>query len=200
MGRSRVVVLLLNGGPLSSDWLKANVPTILEVYYPGQAAGTAIAETLLGRNNPGGVLPYTLYPEGYVNQVALAPGWGLRACYAAKLSVPHRRTNLSRWPQVKMSDMGMRANATTGNPGRTYRFFTGQPLWPFGFGLSYTTFALEWAHSMVGAEARRMLGRPWCAIVRCQRLSFHCLCRWKAVCRRAASCSSISSRRPSPWS
>lgn len=69
VGPNRTIVLLLNGGPLSSDWLKATVPTIVEVYYPGQAAGTAVAETLLGSNNPGGVLPYTVYPEGYINEV-----------------------------------------------------------------------------------------------------------------------------------
>lgn len=41
---------------------------------------------------------------------------------------------------VKMTNMSMRAG-----PGRTYRFYTGQPLWPFGFGMSYTTFQLDWS-------------------------------------------------------
>jgi beta-D-xylosidase 4 len=49
-----------------------------------------------------------------------------------------------------MSDMGMRANTTTGSPGRTYRFYNGTPLWHFGFGLSYTTFELTWANAAVG--------------------------------------------------
>ncbi len=37
--------------------------------------------------------------------------------------------------QVSMEDMGMRPNATTGNPGHTYRFYTGTPVYPFGAGL-----------------------------------------------------------------
>ena len=43
-------------------------------------------------------------------------------------------------------NMSMRAP-----PGRTYRFYTGQPLWPFGFGMSYATFAYSWAQSAPGA-------------------------------------------------
>jgi hypothetical protein len=39
--------------------------------------------------------------------------------------------------QVSMFDMNMRANVTSGNPGHTYRFYTGTPVYPFGFGLSY---------------------------------------------------------------
>ncbi len=37
--------------------------------------------------------------------------------------------------QVPMTDMGMRPNATSGNPGHTYRFYTGTPVYPFGSGL-----------------------------------------------------------------
>jgi hypothetical protein len=42
--------------------------------------------------------------------------------------------------QVPMYDMGMRPNATSNNPGRTYRFYEGTPVYPFGYGLSYTNF------------------------------------------------------------
>jgi beta-D-xylosidase 4 len=46
--------------------------------------------------------------------------------------------------KVKMSDMYMRPNATSGSPGHTYRFYTGEVQYPFGFGLAYTTFSHAW--------------------------------------------------------
>jgi beta-glucosidase-like glycosyl hydrolase len=48
---------------------------------------------------------------------------------------------------VLESDMGMRPNASSPNPGRTYRFFTGTPVYPFGYGLSYTNFTYNWLSS-----------------------------------------------------
>jgi beta-glucosidase len=97
------VVVLMSGSALSTDWAQEHVPGILEAWYPGQAAGTAIADVLFGDFNPGGRLPVTFYRS--VND--LPP----------------------------FTDYGM-AN-------RTYRFFNGTPLYPFGHGLSYTTFAYK---------------------------------------------------------
>jgi len=96
-----VVLVLLNGSALSVIWAADHVPAILEAWYPGQAAGTAIADVLFGEVNPAGRLPVTFYRS--VEQ--LPP----------------------------FDDYAMR--------GRTYRYFTGEPLFPFGHGVSYTTFA-----------------------------------------------------------
>ena len=55
-----VVVVLLNGGPISIPWIKNNIPAIVEGWYLGQATGTALAQVLTGEVNPGGKLPVTI--------------------------------------------------------------------------------------------------------------------------------------------
>ena len=55
------VLVLLNGGALAVNWADENVPAILEAWYPGQAAGVAIADVLFGDYNPAGRLPVTFY-------------------------------------------------------------------------------------------------------------------------------------------
>jgi hypothetical protein len=55
-----VTVVLINGRPLSINWIAAHIPAILECWYPGQEGGTAVAEALFGDINPGGKLPVTL--------------------------------------------------------------------------------------------------------------------------------------------
>ena len=95
------VLVLLNGSALAVNWARDHVPAIVELWYPGQAGGTALADVLFGDYNPGGRLPVTFYKSAD----QLPP----------------------------FSDYSMK--------GRTYRFFEGEPLFPFGYGLSYTTFA-----------------------------------------------------------
>ncbi len=95
------VLVLLNGSALAVNWARDHIPAIVEAWYPGQAAGTAIADVLFGDYNPAGRLPVTFYKS--VDQ--LPP----------------------------FTDYSMK--------NRTYRFFTGEPLFPFGYGLSYTTFS-----------------------------------------------------------
>ncbi len=56
-----LVAVLINGGPVSSPWMKENCDAILESWYGGQEAGTAIAQTIFGENNPAGRLPVTFY-------------------------------------------------------------------------------------------------------------------------------------------
>ena len=94
------VLVLLNGSAVAVNWADAHLPAIVEAWYPGQAAGTAIADVLFGDYNPAGRLPVTFYRslEG----------------------------------MLPFEDYSME--------GRTYKYFTGFPLYPFGHGLSYTSF------------------------------------------------------------
>jgi beta-glucosidase len=64
-----VVVVLLNGRPLSVPWLAENVPAIVEAWFPGEQGGTAVAEVLFGDTNPAGRLPVTV-PK-FVGQVPM---------------------------------------------------------------------------------------------------------------------------------
>jgi beta-glucosidase len=96
-----VVVVLMNGSALAIPSEQQNAAAIIEAWYPGEAGGEAIAETLAGRNNPAGRLPVTYYRS---------------------------EAQLPPFDDYSMSD-------------RTYRYFHGDPLYPFGFGLSYSTFA-----------------------------------------------------------
>jgi len=56
-----LVVVLMNGSALAVNWAQAHAGAILEAWYPGEEGGNAIAETLFGKNNPGGRLPVTFY-------------------------------------------------------------------------------------------------------------------------------------------
>ena len=56
-----LVVVLMNGSALAMSWAQKHAAAILEAWYPGEEGGTAIAETLLGLNNPAGRLPVTFY-------------------------------------------------------------------------------------------------------------------------------------------
>jgi len=95
-----VVLVLLSGSAVAVNWADQHVGAILEAWYPGEEAGTAIADVLFGDYNPAGRLPVTFYKS--VDQ--LPP----------------------------FEDYAM--------AGRTYRYFKGEPLYPFGHGLSYTQF------------------------------------------------------------
>lgn len=55
-----VVCVLLNGRPLSTNWISENIPAVLEGWFPGELGGRAVADVLFGDYNPGGRLPITV--------------------------------------------------------------------------------------------------------------------------------------------
>lgn len=105
-----VVVVLMNGRPLSINWIAENVPSILETWFAGTQAGNAIGDVLFGDVNPGGKLPVT-FPRS-VGQVPLY----------------YNHKNTGRPPDAN--------NKYTSK----YLDVPWTPLFPFGYGLSYTRF------------------------------------------------------------
>ncbi|MFF0343602.1 glycoside hydrolase family 3 C-terminal domain-containing protein [Kribbella sp. NPDC004875] len=101
-----VVLVLVNGRPLSVRWAAENVPAILEAWLPGEQGGQAVVDVLTGVVDPGGRLPIT---------------------------VPRSVGQLPIYYNVK----GSRAAADD------YVDLPSTPLYPFGHGLSYTTFAVS---------------------------------------------------------
>ena len=105
-----VVLVLINGRALSINWEDRNLPAILEMWYPGPHGGTALAEVLFGAFNPGGKTT-TTFPRS-VGQIPF--------------NFPYKPLSQSdSYPGLGPSGKAARVNG---------------PLYPFGFGLSYTTF------------------------------------------------------------
>lgn len=95
-----IVFVMLTGSAIAIPWEAEHIPAILNAWYGGQSAGTAVADVLFGDYNPAGRLPVTFYRTD---------------------------ADLPRFGDYSMK-------------GRTYRYFNGKPLFPFGHGLSYSTF------------------------------------------------------------
>ena len=106
-----VVMVMINGQPLTINWENKYVPAILEAWFPGPESGHVIAETLFGDNNPGGKLSIT-FPKT-VGQIEYAfpfkPG----------------------------------SNAGQGGANSWGKTSVNGALYPFGYGLSYTTFTYD---------------------------------------------------------
>ena len=105
-----VILILINGRPLSVNWADKFVPAILEAWYPGSKGGTAVADILFGDYNPGGKLTVT-FPKT-VGQIPF--------------NFPYK-------PASQID--GGKNPGPTGNMSRI-----NGALYPFGYGLSYTTF------------------------------------------------------------
>lgn len=96
-----VAVVLMNGRPLTINWMAQHIPSIVEAWYAGEKGGLAIADILLGKVNPSGKLPVS-----FPRSVGQLPFY-----------YDHKPTSWHRYVDEKNT-----------------------PLFPFGFGLSYTSF------------------------------------------------------------
>jgi beta-glucosidase len=137
----RTIVVLETGGPVAMPWLDKTA-AVLEAWYPGARGGEAIAKVLFGEANPGGRLPVT-FPAS----VAQLPRPKLDGSDTLDPDFmgnpPTPQTTLKADYNVEGSDVGYRWFARTG----------AKPLFPFGYGLSYTTFAQD-GLSVDGKTAR----------------------------------------------
>ena len=127
------IVVLNNGSPILMDKWLGKVPGLVEAWYAGQETGTAVADILFGDVNPSGKLPDTLASrrEDY-SDWGNYPGNGTVVNYAEGIYVGYRH-----FDQAKIA-----------------------PLFPFGFGLSYTTFGYS------ALAAPKSVGRGQTATVR----------------------------------
>ena len=110
----RTVVVLHNSNPVSMPWLD-KVAAVIEAFYPGQEAGSSIARLLFGDVNPSGKLAMTFPANEHQGPGASFldyPGDGMTVNYSEGVLVGYR------WYDAKNQE----------------------PLFPFGYGLSYTTF------------------------------------------------------------
>jgi len=123
----KTVVVLETGGPVDMPWL-SQVAAVVESWYPGQRGGEAIADILYGKVNPSGHLPVTFPASISQNPRPVIPGSG---------AVDVGET-MGLGPQAHEVDVHYSEGAAVG-----YRWFAARhlvPLFPFGHGLSYTTF------------------------------------------------------------
>ena len=107
-----VVIVLMNGRPLTINWIAENSPAILETWFAGSQAGNAIADVLFGDVNPSGKLPVT-FPRA-----------------VGQIPVYYNHMNTGRPPDA--------TNKYTSK----YLDVPWTPLYPFGYGLSYTQFKI----------------------------------------------------------
>jgi len=115
-----VVLVLINGQPLTINWANRYIPAILEAWFPNSYGGQAIAETLFGDNNPGGKLTIT-FPK---------------TTGEIEWNFPYKPGSQPSRPDNHTSVFG--------------------PLYPFGYGLSYTTF--EYSNLTITPETQHPHG------------------------------------------
>ena len=127
----KTAVVLMGGGAVEMDAWLAKVPALLYAWYPGLEGGNALARVLFGDVNPSGKLPCT-FPK----KLADSPAHALKAYPGTNGTVEYKEGLLVgyRWFDTKNIE----------------------PLFPFGFGLSYTTFKYSNLHLVPGSDASKL--------------------------------------------
>jgi len=133
------IVTLNAGGALDTRRWLDKVPALVHLYYPGQEGGTAVAEVLFGKHNPEGKLPVTF--DRSWEESASAKFYYPTPGADTSLHVVETDGKINDYviPHVKYDDKLMVG----------YRYWTTNgkhPLFPFGFGLSYTSFGFSKLH------------------------------------------------------
>jgi len=130
LNKNTIVVVNAGGGLKMTDW-NTKVPAIIYVFYAGQNGYTALSEILSGKTNPSGKLPITIEKK-----FEDSPGFGY---------IPTGMKLYTGWegdmiaPKIPVIDINYKEGIFVG-----YRWYESkqiEPLYPFGFGLSYTTFS-----------------------------------------------------------
>ena len=130
-----VVLVLFDGRPLAIKWASENIPAIVEAWYPGIEAGNAVAEVLFGEVNPSGKLTAT-FPRA-VGQEPLFYNQLPTGRPADDIDLTHPPTGQDKYYSRYIDE-------------------TNAPLYPFGHGLSYTTFTysqLKLSQDNISADA-----------------------------------------------
>ena len=136
-----IILILLGGGPIDVSFAKVNpqIGSILWIGYPGEAGGQVVAEIIFGKFIPG----------LYLNQVLMLHS--LTFCHRKFIGQCLRETGgrlpITWYPEsfssVPMNDMSLRPDPSRGYPGRTYRFYTGEVVYEFGYGLTYSNITYK---------------------------------------------------------
>jgi beta-glucosidase len=130
----RTIVTLTAGGSLDTRRWLSKVPALLHTYYPGQEGGTAVAEVLFGKHNPEGKLPVS-FDRSWEENPSAPYYYPIKGADTSLHVIEEGKPPVDYViGQVKYEDrllVGYRYWTTSGK----------HPLFPFGFGLSYTTFS-----------------------------------------------------------
>jgi beta-glucosidase len=180
------IVVLETGGPVTMPWAK-DVKGILESWYPGIGGGQAIANILFGRVNPSGKLPVTFAASD--NDLPHPEVTGLAEWTANHANGADRNRSRTR-PRPVDVDYNVESMAVG------YRWFqekNNPPLFPFGFGLSYTHFAysnlkadpdaksVSFDLSNTGAQAGDEIAEVYVTLPASAGEPFRKLAAWKRV-------------------